>query len=111
MIKNFKYKIKQKLSYSLLSDEFDNNEKIDYYKQPCPEDNASLWSRLTFGWAQRMLMSGYFNGPLEMNDINDLPKEIKVQSSIQLLNNINYNNSRCITIIIKIFHSVYSNTK
>ncbi|KAN0028502.1 hypothetical protein ACTFIV_010347 [Dictyostelium citrinum] len=92
MIKNFRNKIKQKLTYSLLSDEFDINEKIDYSKEPCPEDNASLWSRLTFGWAQRMLMSGYFNGPLEMSDINDLPKEIKVQSSIQLLNNINYNN-------------------
>ncbi|KAM9968283.1 hypothetical protein ACTFIW_002720 [Dictyostelium discoideum] len=95
MLKNLKNKIKEKLTYSLLSSqEFDNK---DYYQQPCPEDNANLWSRLTFGWAQRMIISGYFNGPLEMSDINDLPKDIKVQSSIQLLNNINLNNNnnRC----------------
>ncbi|KAN0028480.1 hypothetical protein ACTFIV_010325 [Dictyostelium citrinum] len=72
-INKIKKKIKDKLSYSILKD-----EKIDYFNQPCPEDSASFLSKLTFSWTQRMLMTGYFRGPIGMNDINDLPEDVKI---------------------------------
>ncbi|KAM9992918.1 hypothetical protein ACTFIY_010348 [Dictyostelium cf. discoideum] len=85
MIKNLKQKIKNRFSYSLLSED----DNTDYFSKPCPEDNATLWQRLTFGWTERMLMTGYFNGPLEMKDVSDL-------------NCIN-----SFTIMFKIFHLLY----
>ncbi|KAK5584047.1 hypothetical protein RB653_005654 [Dictyostelium firmibasis] len=105
-INKIKKKIKDKLSYSILKD-----EKIDYFNQPCPENKASLWSLLTFGWTQRMLMTGYFRGPIGMNDINDLPEDVKVQTTTPLLDNIDYNGSKWPLIKHIYTHFVTKNKK
>ncbi|KAN0030536.1 hypothetical protein ACTA71_009176 [Dictyostelium dimigraforme] len=86
MFKNLKQKIKNRFSYSLLSED----DNIDYFNLPCPEDSASLWKRLTFGWTERMLMTGYFNGPLDMKDVSDLPEKTKVNITATYLDNIDY---------------------
>ncbi|EAL67254.1 ABC transporter C family protein [Dictyostelium discoideum AX4] len=87
MIKNLKQKIKNRFSYSLLSED----DNTDYFSKPCPEDNATLWQRFTFGWTERMLMTGYFNGPLEMKDVSDLPDRNKVNITAPFLDTIDYN--------------------
>ncbi|KAK5583798.1 hypothetical protein RB653_005398 [Dictyostelium firmibasis] len=86
MIKNIKQKIKNRFSYSLLSED----DNIDYFNQPCPEDSATLWQKITFSWTQRMLMTGYFNGPLDMKDISDLPERNKVHTTTPYLDNIDF---------------------
>ncbi|KAM9956260.1 hypothetical protein ACTFIR_002972 [Dictyostelium discoideum] len=88
-INKIKKKIKEKLSYSILKD-----EKIDYFNLPCPEESASFLSKLTFSWTQRMLMTGYFRGPIQMSDICDLPDDVKVQQTNPILDDIDFGNSK-----------------
>ncbi|EGC28816.1 hypothetical protein DICPUDRAFT_159691 [Dictyostelium purpureum] len=89
MIRSCCNNIKSKFSYSLLSE----TEDTDLFNEPCPEDNASVWQKLTFNWAQPMLFKGYRRA-LQMTDISDIPEEIKVEHNSPYLANIDYNDGK-----------------
>jgi len=68
-----------------------DEEPIDTFRQPCPEDNASIFSKITFQWIQKLLFKGYFQGPLQLEDISDLPDIIKVSNSFKNIRNLDFN--------------------
>ncbi|KAF2073022.1 hypothetical protein CYY_005668 [Polysphondylium violaceum] len=69
-------------SYFKLTDYQDVN---DSFSKECPENNASLISKITFQWIQKLLFKGYFHGPLQLDDISDLPDSLKTSHSFNLL--------------------------
>ncbi|KYR00638.1 ABC transporter C family protein [Tieghemostelium lacteum] len=74
-------------NYTLLKEE---DAERDWYNTNCPEENANLYQRALYTWVERMIWKGY-KAPLELRDINDLPKKLKVESNLQYMQDINYN--------------------
>ncbi|KAM9951077.1 hypothetical protein ACTFIT_012181 [Dictyostelium discoideum] len=83
--KNFKEKIKNKISYSLLERELMGSRENEI----APEDCASFLSRITYSWTQKMLIYGYFN-TLQLKDVPDLPESIKVENTTPILDEFKF---------------------
>ncbi|GAM24551.1 hypothetical protein SAMD00019534_077260 [Acytostelium subglobosum LB1] len=63
-------------------------ERDSLFDQPCPEQHASLLSRLSFFWVQPMMMTGYKKAPLLLTDLWRAPEHIKVENTVQYLDNL-----------------------
>ncbi|KAM9978215.1 hypothetical protein ACTFIY_011957 [Dictyostelium cf. discoideum] len=68
-------KDKKVLSKEEIKKNENKNEKIK--KPQCPEDNASLFSKITFGWITKLIVKAYIKKSLDVKDIFDVPNYLK----------------------------------
>ncbi|KAM9942610.1 hypothetical protein ACTFIT_005997 [Dictyostelium discoideum] len=68
-------KDKKVLSKEEIKENENKNEKIK--QTQCPEDNASLFSKITFGWITKLIVKAYIKKSLDIKDIFDVPNYLK----------------------------------
>ncbi|KAF2073017.1 hypothetical protein CYY_005663 [Polysphondylium violaceum] len=84
----------------------EDQDPADTFRQPCPEQNASIYSKITFQWIQKLLFKGYFNGPLQLEDVSDLPEVVKVSNSFKNIRNLDFNSKYSLLKYIYIHYAL-----
>ncbi|KAK5580820.1 hypothetical protein RB653_000844 [Dictyostelium firmibasis] len=84
----------------LLEQEIEENKKT----KPCPENDASLFSKFTFGWVTKLILKAYIKNSLNINDIFDVPNYLKSSFTSKFLkNNQTFKSNTKYSLILNIY--------